>query len=188
MAAFAFRDGVASSTSFGLILVLPFMTTWLACPVPGATLAIALAVAQALDFVPDGMGAALTAHMRRPRDDHWQNSSVLLTSECTVILGALALAVGSPLVGRLFGGQYSGAEFRTRLIVLAVGGPPDSLFDMDVGAARIAGYQHVSAAQHRCIRYLIASNCVSDNRWRRRGRRDRNGRRSLILGRSARGI
>jgi O-antigen/teichoic acid export membrane protein len=122
MAAFAFRDGVASSTSFGLILVLPFMTTWLAGPVPGATVAIALAVTQALDFVPDGMGAALTAHMARdPATITGKIRHVLLTSQCTVILGALALAAGSPLVGRLFGGHYSGAEFRTCLIVFAVG-------------------------------------------------------------------
>ena len=65
MGAFAFRDGIASTTSFGLILVLPFMTTWIAGPVPGATLALAFVVAQALDFVPDGIGAALTAHMAR---------------------------------------------------------------------------------------------------------------------------
>lgn len=122
MGAFVFRDGVASSTSFGLILVLPFVTTWLAGPVAGATLAIAMAVAQALDFVPDGAGAALTSHMaREPAAATFHVRRIWLISTVLVGTGAVVLAIGSPWVGRLFGDGYDGADFRACLIVVAVG-------------------------------------------------------------------
>jgi O-antigen/teichoic acid export membrane protein len=122
MSAFVFRDGVASSTSFGLILVLPFITTWLAGPVAGATLAIAMAVAQALDFVPDGAGAALTSHMaREPAAATFHVRRIWLISTVLVGTGAMVLAIGSPWVGRLFGDGYSGTDFRACLIMVAVG-------------------------------------------------------------------
>lgn len=122
MSAFVFRDGVASSTSFGLILVLPFITTWLAGPVAGATLAIAMAVAQALDFVPDGAGAALTSHMaREPAAATFHVRRIWLISTVLVGTGAMVLAIGSPWVGRLFGDGYSGTDFRVCLIMVAVG-------------------------------------------------------------------
>ncbi|WP_226863717.1 polysaccharide biosynthesis protein [Mycolicibacterium baixiangningiae] len=118
---FAYRDGLASTTSFGLILALPFLTTWLAGPVAGATVAVAFAVAQALDFVPDGMGAALTAHMAKdPAKAIGHVRRIWIISQAAVVLGALVIVLGASLVGQLFGGDYRGAEFQRCLIVLAL--------------------------------------------------------------------
>ncbi|MGW6034403.1 hypothetical protein ACWFOS_12120 [Gordonia terrae] len=118
---FALRDGVASTTSFGLILALPFLTTSVAGPVPGATLALALAVAQVLDFVPDGIGAALTAHLaREPMGLTGQIRRIWTISQCLVAAGAALLVAASPLIGKIFGAAYSSPEFSATLCLLAI--------------------------------------------------------------------
>ena len=120
MPMFALRDGIGSATSFGLILVLPFLTTLVAGPVAGATLALALAVAQVLDFVPDGIGAALTAHLARdPAALAGQIRRIWAISQCLVVVGAGVLIAASPIVGKIFGSAYSGPEFTTSLCLLA---------------------------------------------------------------------
>ncbi|MCT1355324.1 lipopolysaccharide biosynthesis protein [Gordonia sp. p3-SID1431] len=120
MPMFALRDGIGSATSFGLILVLPFLTTLVAGPVAGATLALALAVAQVLDFVPDGIGAALTAHLARdPAALAGQIRRIWAISQCLVVVGAGVLIAASPIVGKIFGPAYSGSEFTTSLCLLA---------------------------------------------------------------------
>lgn len=122
MAVFVARDGLASSTSFGFVLVLPFLTTWLAGPVPGATLALALAVAAALDFVPDGMAAALTTHLAKDRTDAEARVVRSLRTALMIVLpAAVLLACVSPLVGAVFGPQYNGPQFWALLAALAAG-------------------------------------------------------------------
>ncbi|MEY1677493.1 lipopolysaccharide biosynthesis protein [Gordonia sp. ABKF26] len=119
---FAVRDGVASTTSFGLILVLPFLSTWVAGPIPGATVALALAVAQVLDFVPDGVGSALTAHMARdPGALVGHLRRIWSVSQLLVFGGAIALGLASPVVGKIFGSAYSTREFITCLCLLSLG-------------------------------------------------------------------
>ena len=117
--AFALRDGIASTTSFGLILVLPFITTLVAGPVAGATLALALSVAQVLDFVPDGIGAALTAHLARDAAALIsQVRRIWVISQCLVVVGAATLVAASPLIGKVFGSAYSSSGFSITLGLL----------------------------------------------------------------------
>ena len=188
MGAFVFRDGVASSTSFGLILVLPFITTWLAGPVAGATLAIAMAVAQALDFVPDGAGAALTSHMaREPAAATFHVRRIWLISTVLVGTGAVVLAIGSPWVGRLFGEGYNDAEFPCLPDHGRSGfGSARAVFDLDGGVASVTGDPHNLAGQHGGVRRLVADHRLPDpllGRHRRRNRpRCRLGRARRVWG------
>jgi O-antigen/teichoic acid export membrane protein len=118
---FTWRDGTASCTTFGLILIMPFLTTWLAGPVQGAMVAMALAVAQVLDFVPDGMGAALTAHFANsPSGMNSRIRRMWALATSIVAVGAAGLAICSPVIGWIFGEAYRTVEFRWCLSLLAL--------------------------------------------------------------------
>lgn len=122
LAGFAFRDGIASSMTLGIVLALPFITTWIAGPVEGAMLALTLAISQGLDFVSIGVGTALTTDLSQsstmtvPR----VRKAWLLSFLVVAAGGTLVIAISSTLLP-VFGSQYDTAMLQTILAVLVVG-------------------------------------------------------------------
>ncbi|MGL4304557.1 MAG: lipopolysaccharide biosynthesis protein [Mycobacteriaceae bacterium] len=119
---FGIRDGSASALSMGLLQLLPFITNWLAGPVEGATLALALAVSQLVDFVSSGVGAALTTELSRVQGV--AHRLILRSWALTfslVLVSAIGLVGISPILFLGFGHQYDRGRLVIILAILVLG-------------------------------------------------------------------
>lgn len=122
IAMFALRDGTAGTMSLGLVMALPFITTWIAGPVEGAMFALALALSQGLDFVSVGVGTAMTTDLSRSTAvaaarvrKAWFLCAMVVAS------GASFVIFTSPVLLIVFGTQYDKDQLGAILAVLVCG-------------------------------------------------------------------
>lgn len=161
---FALRDGSASGIYLATFLAVPYLVTSLGGPPEGAVLAICGQLVTVLDLVALAVGASFSTHAAIDR--HHGAGTVFglwLRVLAIVAPSAIAMALLSPLVLWMFGGEYLRRGGVLVMCLLAVGSTLRTSYEIwsaSLRARQASAMLLLTSALHAAVLFPIAALLV----------------------------